>query len=255
MELAAFADHGLGVVGPDAGGVDDLLGADLVLAAVLDVGDHGADHAFTLADEPGDARPVGDLGAVRGGGADQVEDEAGVVHLGVVVLEGADQGVLAQAGGDPQGVPAAEVAVGGQAPPVAAGHRHAVVEGDAGSGVEALPAGVLERVEEGHRLDQVRGEPLQEQAAFLQGLPDQGEVEHLQVAQATVDELAGATGGAGRPVAGLDEAGGQSPGDGVQRRSRADHPAAHHEDVQFPFGHRGERLGPLVRSQCACPHP
>ena len=32
VELAALADHGLGVVGPDAGRVDDLLGVNLKLA-------------------------------------------------------------------------------------------------------------------------------------------------------------------------------------------------------------------------------
>ncbi|GAA3058150.1 hypothetical protein GCM10020000_46100 [Streptomyces olivoverticillatus] len=42
---------------------------------------------------------------------------------------------------------------------------------------------MLERIEEGHRLDQVRGQPLEQQSTLLEGLPDEGEVEHLQIAQ------------------------------------------------------------------------
>jgi hypothetical protein len=37
VELAALPDHGLGVVGPDSGGVDDLAGVDLELASGLGV--------------------------------------------------------------------------------------------------------------------------------------------------------------------------------------------------------------------------
>ena len=69
---------------------------------------------------------------------------AGVVHLGVVVLQRPDQRVLLQAGGDAQGVTAAQMAVHGQAPAVPAGHRHGVVQRDARSGVQPLPALVLQ---------------------------------------------------------------------------------------------------------------
>ncbi len=254
VELAALADEPLGVVGPHAGGVDHLFGPDRVLPAALGVLDERAHDPLPLAEEAGDPRPVRHVGPVGGGGAHQLGDEAGVVHLGVVVLEGADQGVLAQGGGHPEGALAGEVAVDGQAAPVAGGDRHRVVERHAGAGVEPLPALVLQGVEEGHGLHQVRGEPLQEQAALLEGLADQGEVEHLQIAQTAVDQLARPAGGAGRPVARLDQPGRQTSGGGVQRRARADHARPHDQHVQFARGHGGERFDALDGSQCRCPH-
>lgn len=120
--------------------------------------------------------------------------------------------------------------------------------------VEPLPALVLQRVQEGHRLHQVRGEALQQQAALLQRLAHEGEVEHLQVPQAAVDQLAGAAGGARGPVARLHQAGRQAACHGVERSAGAHHARAHHQHVQFPLGHPGEGLGPLHRPQCRCPH-
>ncbi len=237
MELAALADHGLGVVGPHPGGVDHLLGADLVLAAALHVLHPGADDPLALAQERRHPGSVGGLRAVGRGGAHEVQHEAGVVHLGVVVLQGADQRVLLQAGSDTQGVTTAQVAVHGQAPAVAVGHRHGVVERDARTGVEPLPTLVLERVEERHRPHEVRGELLQQQAALLQRLTHQGEVEHLQIAQAAVDQLAGPAGRARRPVTGLDQSGGQAARHRVERRARTDHAAAHHQHVQLALRH------------------
>ena len=121
VELAALADHRLGVVRPHPGGVDDLLGADLVLPAALHVLHPGADDPLALAQEAGHPRAVGDLRAVRRRGAHQGGHVAGVVHLGVVVLHGADQGVLLQARGHAQGVAAGQMAVHGQAAAVARG--------------------------------------------------------------------------------------------------------------------------------------
>jgi len=81
---------------------------------------------------------------------------------------------------------------------------------------------VDQRVDERHRLDQVRRELLDQQPALLQRLRHQAEVEHLQVAQAAVDELAGAAGGPGGEVAGLDEADAQPAGGRVERAPGAD---------------------------------
>ena len=51
VELAALAHHRLGVVGPDAGRVDDLLGADLEVAAALQVAGPRAGDPLALAQE------------------------------------------------------------------------------------------------------------------------------------------------------------------------------------------------------------
>lgn len=243
MELAAGAGEGLGVVGPHAGGVDDLPGADPGLLAGLQVGQDGSDDAFALAQEAADAGAVGGQGSVRGGRAGQEHGVAGVVDLGVPVLDGADQGVGAQGGGFVQGAAFEEVAVVGQAAGGAGGGGHGVVEQDAGADVGAFPQAVLEGVEEGDGADQVGGEGLEEEAAFLEGFGDEAEVEHFEVAQAAVDEFAGAAGGARGPVAGFDEAGAQAAGGGVQGCSGADDAASDDEDVEFALGHPGEGAG------------
>ncbi len=254
VELAALRDQALGVVRPHAGGVDHLAGADLEFAALFQVVHSGADDPLALAQEAHHACAVGHVRAVGGGGAHDRRDVARVVHLGVVVLEGAHQGVLLEAGRDAQRVLAGEVAVGGQAAAVAGGDGHGVVEGDARARVEPLPALVLKGVEKGHRAHQVGGDPLQQQPALLERLPYEREVEHLQIAQSAVDELAGAAGGARRPVAGLHETGRQSAGGRVQGGARADDAAADDQHVQFALRHPGERLAALGRAECRCPH-
>ena len=94
------------------------------------------------------------------------------------------QGLVAEIGCGPghvgsylhaQGVTVAQVPMRGQTPAVPAGHRHGVVERDARAGVQALPALVLQGVQEGHGLHEMRGEPLEEQSALLQRLADEGD--------------------------------------------------------------------------------
>ena len=114
---------------------------------------------------------------------------------------------------------------------VATGHRHAVVQHQAGADVRPLP-GVVQRVEERHRPDQVRREPGEQQAALLERLLDQPEVEHLEVAEAAVHELRRPAAGAAGEVALLDEGRGESAGDGVQRRTGTHDARADHQNVE-----------------------
>ena len=109
---------------------------------------------------------------------------------------------------------------------------------ESGPDVRPLPRAV-QRVEERHRPDQVRREPGQQQAALLQGLAHQSEVEHLQVAQPTVDELAAARAGAGREVALLDQPGGQAAGRRVEGGAGTDDAAADDEQVELAVGSGG----------------
>ena len=99
LELAALAHHRLGVVGPDAGGVDDLLGADLEPLAGLEVVRLHADDALADLDEALDPHPAGDVRAVVRRRAREVRDVAGVVDLGVVVGDAADEGVAGPGSG------------------------------------------------------------------------------------------------------------------------------------------------------------
>ena len=82
-----------------------------MLVARLLVVDHGADHALALAEQPGDPRPVGHVRPVRRGRAGDEHRVPGVVDLAVVVLQGADQRVLAQGRHHAAGAAAGEVAV------------------------------------------------------------------------------------------------------------------------------------------------
>ena len=85
--------HGLQLVAPDAGGVDDDARPGRrwwPRRAPLDGADPGADdRAVGVLVEPDDRAPVGDGGAVVGGGAGHGQGQPGVVGLGVVVDEAA----------------------------------------------------------------------------------------------------------------------------------------------------------------------
>ena len=111
LELAALADHGLRVVRPDAGRVDDLLRADLEVLARLVVVSLHADDALADLDEALDPHAAGDVRAVARRGARERRDVAGVVDLGVVVGEAADDRVLREARDGAQHLALAEVAV------------------------------------------------------------------------------------------------------------------------------------------------
>ena len=139
LELPALPDHRLGLVGPDAGGVDDLLRLDLELPAVFKIADPDADDPLPLAEEADHPGPARDLRAVGGGGPDDRHRVPGVVDLGVEVLHGADEGVAA-AGSAPHAAPASgEVAVERQAGAGTAGAGQDVVERDARRRRKAAP--------------------------------------------------------------------------------------------------------------------
>ena len=130
---------------------------------------------------------------------------AGVVDLGVVVLDGADQCVLAHARHQVQRLTLGEVLVTRDAARGARERRESVVQRQSGSDVQPFPAVMGQRVDERDRAYQVRGKTLQHQASLLERLADKPEVEHLQVAQTAVDQLAGTARRARGPVAGLED--------------------------------------------------
>ncbi len=241
-ELAALADEVLEVVGPDAGRVDHLLRADLDLAPRRDVAHAHAGDALALAQEADDRRVGGDRGAVEGGGAGDRQRVAGVVDLRVVVLDAADQRVGLEPRRDPQRLALGQVSVSRHAG--VAGHL--VVEHHPGADVGPLPDAVLERVEERDRLDEVGRDPRQQQSALAERLAHEAEVELLEVAQAAVDQLAGAAGGARGEVARLDQRHRQAAGGGVERSRGADDAAADHDDLEGLVRHALQRRVALL---------
>ncbi len=232
-ERPAAAHELLDVVGPDAGGVDHHPGADGDLAAGLEVDGAGTGDPLALAQEADHLGAGREVRAVPGRGACDGRHQPRVVDLGVVVADGTGQRVGSQVGGQPQGAAPGEVPVPGQTHVVLPGHRHRVVERQTRSDVRPLPAEVGQRVEERHRPDEVRRQPGQQQAALRQRLADQPEVEHLQVAQPAVDQLAGPRRRAGREVALLHQAGREAAGDRVQRGAGADHSPTDDEHVEL----------------------
>ena len=213
------------------GRVDHDPRAHLEVGAALEVGRPYADHPVALAQEAGDAGAGGDHGTVMGGGPGEGHHQPRVVDLAVVVADRPGELVGAQVGGDPGDLLAEQVLVLGHAHVVLAGHRQRVVQREARADVGPLD-GAVQRVEERHRPDQVGREPGEQQPALLQRLADQREVEHLQVAQAAVDQLARPRGRAAGEVPLLEQPDGQATRHGVERRAGADHPAPDDQDVE-----------------------
>ena len=245
VELRLAADQVLHLVGPDPGRVDDDAGTDLEVALALEVARAYADDAVAVAQEAGHLGAGRDVGAVVGGGAGDGHHQPGVVDLAVVVADRAVEVVGPDVRRHPGELLAEDVLVLGHAHVVLAGHRHGVVERDAGADVGALPR-VLERVEERHRPDQVGREPGEQQAALLQRLLDQREVEHLEVAQAAVHQLGRARRRAGGEVALLDQPDLEPARHRVERRSDADDPAADDQHVELTGPELLERVGALI---------
>ena len=121
-------------------------------------------------------------------------------------------------------------------------HRHHVVgvEGQPDDPVE--PRAVEGRDDEPQRAHEM-GREIDVDLALEQRLAHEPEIEVLQVAQAAVDELAGARRGAARVVGALDERDRVAARCGVQRDARSGDPAADDEDVEGLRGERGDGVG------------
>ena len=249
VELPPSVRESLGVVGPDPGGVDHLLGAHLEGPAGFQVDERGAGDPLALPEEAGDLGMAGGECAVGDGGAHHGQRVPGVVHLRVRVQDRTGEGVAAQSRRFAQRLLAGQVPVMFQPTGRAGRDRHRVVQRDAAAHVGAFPVFFLQRVKELHRVHEMRGDQVEQQAALVQGLADQTEVEHLQVAQTAVDQLARPARCAARPVARFDDRRGEPAGHGVERGARPDHPAAHYEDVDLIPGHLVDHAFPVCRGQ------
>ncbi|BBX10916.1 hypothetical protein MAIC_57190 [Mycolicibacterium aichiense] len=163
----------------------------------------------------------------------------GIVDLRVVILKSTHECLLVQRRRNSQRTATRQVPVQGDAGTVPGCLRHRVIQRQAGSQIDPFPRPMLERVEEFDRPHQVRRQLLQHQPTLGKRLGDQPEVEHLQIAQPSVDQFAGAAGRPGGEVARLNQAGPKAAGSGIQRGAGTDHAAADDQDVHRRLGHIG----------------
>ena len=152
---SAATGHLLDLVGPNPGGVDDLVSAHLNLATAFEAAQVNPGDALARQGQAFDPGAAGDGGAVQGSRPHQGEGVPGIVHLGVVVLDGAFDLRAGQARKCAEGLPAAQVPVPGQVPPQA---REQVVNQYPGADVGAFPDPVEEGIEERNRDHQMRTE-------------------------------------------------------------------------------------------------
>ncbi len=222
----------------------------LELDVVLVVARCHADDALALAQEARGRHARGEPGAVRVRGPGDVRDQARIVLLRVVELHAADERIRAEPRRDRTHAAMGQVARGRNAARAA----DPVVQRETGAEVGALPAPVGQRPEERNGLHEVRREPRQQQLSLAERLANEPEVEHLEVTQAAVDELARLARRPGRVVARLDQSDAQSARDRVECRADARDPAADHEDVEHLCRHALDGLAAGLRIERAGRH-
>ena len=99
-------------------------------------------------------------------------------------------------------------------------------------------------------MHQMRRDLLEQQAALVQRLAHEADVEMLEVAQTAVDQLARAARRAGGEVALLDQSHGQAAARRVQGDAAAGHAAADHEDVERLRREARERRSAGLGPEC-----
>ena len=94
----------------------------------------------------------------------------------------------------------------------------------------------------------------QEQAPLAQGLAHELELQHLEVPQPAVDQLARPARGTRSQVTRLDQADRQAARHRVERDADAGDPAPDDEDVELLLLEPGDRLRTGPRAQCSAGH-
>ncbi len=151
-----LAGHRFYLVGPHAGGVDDVMPSNLEPPPGLEAGCQYPGHRAVRCMEARHPHTRGDDGAVGGGGSRHGERVSGVIDSSVVVLNPPNQGVGRERRDLLESPFPAEVAMPRQR--VATEFGEQIVESDSDPDVQSFPDAVAQRVEELHRRHQVRGE-------------------------------------------------------------------------------------------------
>ncbi len=254
--IGAGVGHVADDISEDASGVDDDFGGDVEGFAGFGIARGDAtDEAVRSFIHGGDGHVVEEGGAMVGGGGDEVDEEACVVELAVVVDDSAAEVSALNVGEAFDGFVLREDA--GFPESIAAGEE--VVDFESRSVEGCLPPGVVGD-DEGEVADEM-GRVLAQEAAFFECGHDQGDVALFKIADAAVDELGAAAGGAFAEVHGFEKENVEAARGGIDGDPRAGCAAADDEDV--PGGGAGlkvlehlaaiHRLAhPLERSTALC---
>ena len=246
--LAAQCLH---LVGPDPGGVDDHPRGDLDPASALEIVHCHAANPAGGTEYPDDRRPGDDRRAKARGRAGQGHGVPRVVDPHVVVLHGAGDPVGAQVGHLRERGPPGQVSVAWYG--AGAGEPEDVVQRHTRADVRPLPP-LGEREQERLGFDQVRAEPIHHQVAFEQRLPDESEVELLEVAETTVEDLAGPRRRTAGEVVGLDQHHRQPAGHRVEGHAGTGDATADDHHVEVAGAERTQLLLPTGGMQAGPVH-
>ena len=195
---------------------------------------------------------VGDDGPPLRGRPQDGEREPRVVGQAVVVEKRPAEAVHAQRGDERGRGGGIETPVAG--PPAAAGQnivrpqaeRHPQGQGGAQGGGKAQPEGArgapVQRQHKRQGPDQM-GRVAQEDVLLLQAFPYLGEIEHRQVAKASVDELGRPAAGPLREVTAFDQSGREPAGGRLEDHTGPGDPAADHQHIERAAAQPGEVRG------------
>ncbi|CAB4344470.1 unannotated protein [freshwater metagenome] len=238
---------------PHAGRIDDVVGADLEVAATLDVAYRNPAGTTVLLNQPGRLDPIGEDRSEALRLLQRRENQPGVVGL-TVVEEISPRGVSGSESRSsfnhlgPIDHPMALrrpvstelvlrlITLLASTAQTVDGHHVIKVEPHAEPAIGPLV--VKCRNDHRQRLDQMRCQA-DHYLTLEQGFADEPQIELLQVAQTTVNELRRAARGARRKVGALDQRDRVAACCCVERYSGACDPAADHDDVESL---RGENL-------------
>jgi hypothetical protein len=236
-----------GLLGPGSCSDHAHPGADFEILARLCVPEHRAHDPVLLTQEANRRRPVERYGAEGHRRADNLRDIARIVNLSVVVQDGPGQGVWPETGAKGKGLPLGKMAVERQASATSYSEAEQVVKGDPGAHVRPLDDRFAQRPHDRDRVGQMGCEALHYESTFLEALSDQAEVQHLEVPQTTVDELARPAGGASCPVLCFDQAHREPTRRSVQGDSGTRYPTSDDKDVQLCGAQASDVVTPAPR--------
>ena len=237
------------VIGPHTRCVDHLTASDRQRISRFEVGGFHTLHVPSGGDESGHPGRGGEGGAVLGGGTCQRHGVACVIDLRIPVLDRPFERGLGQRRCDRECLPLGQMPVPGERASSDRGEE--VVERNACADVQPFPDLVGERIQERHTFGQVRTETREHQIALAQCFPHEAEVELLEVAKPTMEELARSAGGPACVVALFHESDRQTAEGGIEGDAGSGHAPADHDDVEGLRSHSVEIAEPPSRSENA----